>query len=83
MNKIILGVMLKQRIESATKFQDLLTEYGCYINTRIGLHTSETESCSPMGLVLLEVAGAQEEKANELEKKLLEIGDIVVQKMVF
>lgn len=83
MNKIILGVMLKQRIETATKFQNLLTEYGCYINTRIGLHTSQTDSCSPMGLVLLEIASGQEEKAAELEKKLLEIGDVVVQKMVF
>jgi hypothetical protein len=83
MNKIILVITLQQRIETATKFQNLLTEYGCCINTHIGLHTSQTDSCSPTGLVLREIAGSQEEKAAESEKKLLEIGDVVVQKMVF
>lgn len=82
MSKVILGVMLKQRIETATKFQELLSEYGCYISARIGLHVAGEDSCSPSGLVLLEIISGQEDKAKELEDKLKNL-DVAIQKMVF
>lgn len=83
MSKIILGVMLKQRIETATKFQELISEYGCYITTRIGLHVAGEDSCSPSGIVLLEIINGAEDKAVELENKLRSLKEVVVQKMVF
>lgn len=82
MSKIILGVMVKKRIETAVNFQELLSEYGCYISTRIGLHAAGEDYCSPDGIVLLEVINGHEDKATELEKKLKEL-DVIVQKMVF
>lgn len=82
MSKVILGVMLKQRVESSVKFQELLSEYGCYISTRIGLHTAGEDKCSPSGIVLLEVADGCEEKGGELENKLKKM-ELIVQKMVF
>lgn len=82
MSKVILGVMLKQRIETSAKFQELLSEYGCYISTRIGLHIAGKDNCSPSGLVLLEIISGNEDKAEELENKLKKL-DVVVQKMAF
>jgi len=82
MSKVILGVMLKQRIETSVKFQEILSEYGCYISTRVGLHVAGDDHCSPSGLVLLEIISGKEDKAAELENKLKEL-DVVVRKMVF
>jgi len=82
MSKVILGVMLKQRTETSPRFQDLISDYGCYISTRIGLHAAGSESCSPDGIILLETVN--ENKALELEDKIKSsIDGVVVQKMVF
>ena len=34
----IIGIKVENRREEASKLQDILTEYGCVIKTRIGLH---------------------------------------------
>lgn len=82
MSKIILGVMLKQRMETSVKFQELISEYGCNISTRIGLHVAGEESCSPSGIVILEIADGCDKEAAELKSKLEDMG-LNVQKMVF
>jgi formate dehydrogenase alpha subunit len=56
MSKVILGIQLEQRIETATSVQSILTEYGCFITTRIGLHQTAEDSCSEKGLIILELA---------------------------
>ncbi len=61
----------------------LLTEYGCYIRTRLGLHEAASDDCSNKGLILLELIDDAGGAADELEKRLLEIGDVIVKKMVF
>jgi hypothetical protein len=81
--KIILGFEQEQRIETATAVQNLLTEYGCHIKTRLGLHQTAEDSCSPKGLILLEMADHVDKEADELEKKLKEIKGIVVKRMEF
>jgi hypothetical protein len=84
MSKIILGIMLKQRTETSPKFQDLISDYGCYISTRIGLHASKDDTCSPDGIILLETLCGREDKALELEEKIKKnIDGVIVQKMVF
>lgn len=84
MSKIILGIMLKQRAETSPKFQDIISDYGCYISTRIGLHNAEENNCSPNGIILLETINDSDDKAQELEDKLKsDIDGIVVQKMMF
>jgi len=62
--------------------QDLFTEYGCSIKTRLGLHGVSERFCSPNGLVLLEMAGP-EGPIFELMDKLKAIEGVDVQKMVF
>lgn len=83
MSKTIMGFVLHDRINTASTVQELLTSYGCEINTRIGLHVASEKSCSPQGLILLEFVDDAEDKAKEFEKKLKDIADVEVQKMVF
>ncbi|MEE3350385.1 MAG: hypothetical protein VZR09_10155 [Candidatus Gastranaerophilaceae bacterium] len=41
----IMGIMLENRIEESLKFQEILTECGCNIRTRIGLHPIGEYKC--------------------------------------
>ena len=80
--RIILGVLISNRSVNATRVQQLFTEYGCSIKTRLGLHDVECNQCSPSGLILLELHGAQKD-ASALEKKLRMLKGVTVKKMVF
>lgn len=77
----IIGIKMNDRVENAVAFQAVLTKYGCSIKTRVGLHNASSNSCAPYGIILLEVI--DEEKAVLIEKELLEINEIELQKMVF
>ncbi|MEN6384164.1 MAG: hypothetical protein ABFD79_03100 [Phycisphaerales bacterium] len=83
---IILGVHVTDRMKHIVGqpggVQPILTEYGCYIKTRLGLHEVSNNFCSPNGLLILELAG-DVNKCKELEQKLTAIEGISVQKMVF
>lgn len=84
MSKIIMGVLMQQRRDTATAVQSLLTEYGCFIRTRLGLHQASADACSEQGLLILEFIDGSEEEAKELEKALTKIDDtVVVRKMEF
>jgi hypothetical protein len=78
----VFGVLLSNRINTASKFQEIITNYGCSIKTRIGLHDVSEGKCSSNGVILLEVIGDDSEIIN-LEKDLATIPDVKVQKMVF
>ncbi len=79
---ILLGVHITDRVQHAQVVQDLLTEYGCSIKTRIGLHEVSDQFCSPNGLVLLEMAG-DEKPVFELIEKLKAVKGVDVQQMIF
>jgi len=70
----IIGVKLENRGLNSLEFQKLLTEYGCQIKTRIGLHDVENSTCSTDGVVLLDVIG----ESGELESKLQNFGKVQV-----
>jgi|LSQX01.1.fsa_nt_gb hypothetical protein len=55
----IFGVHIAQRIENVPAVQAVLTKYGCNIRTRLGIHDADTTSCSPSGLLLLDVFGPE------------------------
>ena len=85
MNKarhIILGVHITDRAHHAREIQDLFTEYGCSIKTRIGLHEVSERFCSPNGLILLERAG-DETPIFELIGKLKAVEGVDTQQMIF
>jgi hypothetical protein len=79
---VILGVHITDRALHVRDAQDLFTEYGCHIKTRLGLHETSDKFCSPNGLILLEMAGP-DGPVDELMAKLGAIQGIEVQRMVF
>ena len=77
---VIIGVKLPEKEENSVGFQQILTKFNCIIKMRIGINNSSI-FCSSSGIILLQVE--DEEKATELEKKLLEISGIEIQQMIF
>jgi hypothetical protein len=82
MKKNILGIQITNRLTKAVEVQKLFSQYGCNIKTRLGLHDVDENTCSPSGLVLLEMFG-KEEDIFQMEKALKTIEGINVQKMIF
>ena len=80
--RIVLGAHLTDRCKDAPAFQETITQFGCNIKTRIGLHNAGDGFCSGAGLILLEMIG-EEDRINELEDVLRHMEGIEVQKMVF
>ena len=79
---LILGIHVTDRLENAPRVQQLFTEYGCHIKTRIGLHDVDATVCSPSGVVLIEFFGSDDE-ASAMMTKLNEVEGVFVQKMLF
>ncbi len=63
--KVVL-VKIDHRSAEATKVQDILTQYGCNIKVRLGLHEVSKEFCANDGLVILEVEGEKTESEKML-----------------
>jgi hypothetical protein len=83
MNKhVIFGVHITDRIKRVSEVQQLLSEYGCYIKTRLGLHETSKDSCSPNGLVILEMLDTSTE-VEDLFTKLSRVEGVEVQRMIF
>ena len=77
---IIIGIKLPNKIINAVEFQKILTEFNCIIKMRIGINNSSI-FCSANGIVLLQLENT--EKAIDLERELLEISGIEIQRMIF
>jgi hypothetical protein len=80
--RIVLGVQVTKRVQNVPLVQSILTEYGCNIKTRLGLHEVTGSNCSTVGLLIIETYG-DEKLILEMEAKLKAVQGIVVQKMVF
>lgn len=79
---LILGVHVTDRINHVSEVQQVLTEYGCNIKTRLGLHDADKNFCSPTGLLILEMI-SDSQAANEMSEKLNAIEGVEVQTMLF
>jgi hypothetical protein len=79
---IILGVHITDRIDHVSSVQNVLTEYGCSIRTRLGLHEADKGFCSPNGLLLLEMVD-DDAIAGELMDKLNGIEGVEAKLMTF
>jgi hypothetical protein len=80
--RIVLGIQVTNRVEKIPDVQKILTEYGCNIKTRLGLHEVSKSVCSALGLLLLDTYG-DEAEILEMEKKLKRVKGLVVKKMTF
>jgi hypothetical protein len=79
---IIVAVHITDRVQHAGELQKVLSEFGCYIKTRIGLHEASEEYCSSNGIIILEML-SNEPKADEMIKKISAIEGLECQKIVF
>lgn len=77
---IIIGIKLSNKIDNAVELQQILTEFNCIIKLRIGIN-NQALFCSSTGIILLQIE--DNEKAVELEKALLNIDSIELQRMIF
>lgn len=80
--KRILGVLLTDRVKEAEKIQKVLTEFGCSIKTRLGLHEASSTTCARHGLIVLELTGDPKEW-DRLEGNLGKIAGVEIRKMSF
>lgn len=77
----IIGIGVSNRKETSAKIQDVLTEFGCDIKTRLGLNDYKETECSYKGLILVDVPNR--ERAIELTKKLNIIENVTIKEMEF
>ncbi|MDQ1332413.1 MAG: hypothetical protein QG576_447 [Bacteroidota bacterium] len=76
----IIGILVKRDREVIQSVQKLLTAYGCYIRTRLGVN--EIFFGEPSGLIILELTGDPKQR-DLLENDLKTLRDVHVRKMVF
>ena len=78
----IVGIHVQDRHGNVPQIQGVLTQFGCSIKTRLGLHEVNDDFCSTAGIILLETAGPRTE-IDGMVKALGELEGIDVQTMVF
>ncbi len=53
----IIGLRVNHRTGNALKLQEALTQFGCNIKLRVGLHETGENFCSDDGVIMLQVSG--------------------------
>jgi hypothetical protein len=70
MERTVLLILVSHRQETAERVQKILTGWGCFIKTRLGIHDGVLENCSDSGLIFLELTGNELSKHEEITRKL-------------
>ncbi|PKL15304.1 MAG: hypothetical protein CVV50_00580 [Spirochaetae bacterium HGW-Spirochaetae-6] len=78
MEKMILIILQKSRMATAVRVQEILTEYGCFIQARLGLHDGPPKTCSDSGLIIIEMAGDKAE-IQKCKAKLVALENVSVE----
>ena len=76
----IMAILQENRVETATKVQEVLTRFGCNIRFRLGLHDAGIDTCSNSGLILLQVCGDKQE-VEQLQEALGKVPFVKVKLM--
>ena len=64
-------ILVGDRKEAAQAVQQALTDHGCLIKTRLGMHGEPKNPCSEKGLIILELIGDpanQQDLFNKVEE---------------
>lgn len=80
--RIIMGVQIDSRVKEVPRVQDIFTKYGCNIKTRLGLHQVADTTCSPSGLIILEMYG-EENAIDGMQAELSSHDGVTVKRMEF
>lgn len=81
-NHYVVGIHITNRVKHVPSVQNVLTNFGCFIKTRLGLHETSDSSCSPNGLLIVELLGGNG-KVDEFTKALTDIEGVEVKTMIF
>ena len=81
MKKSFVIVIINLRKEEAVTVQKILTEWGCLIKTRLGLHEDVLDNCSDNGTLFLEMKGDMD-KHVEMVRKLNLLKGVTAQHVV-
>ena len=57
----IIGIKMDNRVANAARLQETLTQNGCAIKTRLGMHEVDEDNCANYGLIVLQPCGELEE----------------------
>ena len=79
---VIFGVHLTNRVKHASMVQEVFTEFGSHIRTRLGLHDVGPHGSSPSGVIVLDVTG-DDRSLDRMAERLSAIEGVEVQRMVF
>jgi hypothetical protein len=75
----IMAILIDKRTDAAPEVQKILTEHGCIIKTRLGMH--ESSNCADEGMIILDIT-ADNTEVEALEAELKSIGGVKVKSMV-
>ena len=76
----LIMIRIEKRDPEAVDVQNILTEFGCCIKTRLGLHEVETDQCSSSGLIILQL-GAEFCDVDAFMKKLNDLPHVTAKFM--
>lgn len=78
-HSMIMAILIDKRTDAAPTVQRILTEHGCIIKTRLGMHESST--CADEGMIILDLT-ANDSEVDALEAELKSVEGVKVKNMV-
>ena len=76
----VIGIRMDNRVGNAAAFQQVLTQNGCKIKARLGLHEVSEDLCATDGVIILQPYG--EKKEIEQLVKELNVLDGITAKLI-
>lgn len=77
----LIAVKIQDRENEAPQVQKILTDFGCAIKIRLGLHDIPADTCTSSGLVILQVV-APEDDVREFLGKLNSLSHVTAKSLV-
>jgi len=77
-HSVIMAILVDKRTDAAPEVQKILTEHGCLIRNRLGIHESST--CADEGMIILDISVSDVE-VEQLENELKAIDGVNVKSM--
>ncbi|RQD75719.1 MAG: hypothetical protein D5S01_04845 [Halanaerobium sp. MSAO_Bac5] len=74
----IMAILIDKRTDAAPEVQKILTEHGCKIKTRLGMH--ESSNCADQGMIILDLVVSDRE-VKELAEDLESVVGVKVKSM--
>ncbi len=78
----VYGIQIMGRMQHAVEVQKVLSQHGCEISSRLGLHHTDERYCAPHGLLLCQMSG-HEADIHKFETDLSRVQGVQIQKMEF